>query len=556
MKKTILALVALLLAILAARLAYPVYTQWKQQRFLTQAQKAFAQADFHNAAFDVRKILEINPANLEACRLMAQIAEQLKDPQAIAWRTRVVEQQPEAASNRLELARTSLHFGNIAAAERALGGIKPADATVDFHLLFAMAESAQNNLIAAEEHCAQAVRLDPTNTLAQLNLAVLQMQSTDSNVYESAVKTLEKLSSNRMHGPDALRNLTTAALKRNDFAQADKYSTELLAGTPLFTDRLLRLDVLKKSNSSEFENYLSSLENLAAHDAHNINLLGKWLRAHGLSDEAVAWLLHQPEKIRVNRSLTELLAECYADRGDWPQVETLLTAAQWQDLEFVRFALLANAHRQLNEKYNAQSDWQAALNAASGKLKPLQDLLAMTTLWHWQAEQEEAAWKIIEQFPAESSMLGRLEKIYLATHNTHGLQKVYAAMMKYSSANPAAKNNFAAVSLLLNLRVNEACDIARADYEQNPNDPLLASTLAYALHVQGRTGDGLKILEKLTDAELQNPAVATYYGVLLSAAGQTRKALPYLDLAAKSAQLLPEEKNLIAEAKANLSSRN
>jgi hypothetical protein len=270
-----------------------------------------------------------------------------------------------------------------------------------------------------------------------------------------------------------------------------------------------------------------------------------------MSDETLQWLRQLPDTIRAQRSATELLAECYGDRGDWAQVEKVLQDQKWSDLEFIRFALLAHARRQLNQKYSSQADWQAAVNAASEKLKALQALFELATAWNWPSEREDLAWKIVQQFPAERHVLKLLEKIYTSDNNTPGLQKVYAAMMKYTSPDPVAKNNFAAVSLLLNREVHEACDIARANYDQHPEDGVIASTQAYALQVQGHTGEGLQILEKLPPGELQQPAIALYYGLLLAADGQTNKALPYLAIATKSAHLLPEEKTLVARATGN-----
>ena len=541
---------AVLLAVGAALwLAHPVYKQWKQRRFLNLAQTAQAQGDYRNATFNIRKTLELNPANLEASRLMAQIAEQLKMPQAISWRARVVEQEPDVATNRLELARTALLFGNIAAADRALKGIKPADcATVDYHILSAMTAFAQNQLSIAGDHCEQAAKLDPQNKFARFNLAVIRLQSTNASVHEAAVATLEQLATDPAHNRDALRNLVGAALKRSDFARAETHSKQLLAITPLaFPDRLLHLTVLKEANRPEFAPYLASLEALAAEEVKNVNALGSWFRTHGMSDEAIQWLLQLPEKIRTERTATGLLAECYGDRNDWTHVELVLADEKWADVDFFRLALLAHARRQLNQKYSSQADWQAAVSAASGKLKALQALFDMTTRWRWRPEQEELAWNIVQQFPSERSLLAVLERIYASNNNTLGLQKVYAAMMKYASPNPVAKNNFAAISLLLNRQVSEASEIARANYDAYPDDSVIASTHAYALHLQGHTGEGLKVLEKLKAAELQKPAVATYYGVLLIADGQTNKARPFLTIAAKSEQLLPEEKALVVK---------
>jgi hypothetical protein len=57
----------------------------------------------------------------------------------------------------------------------------------------------------------------------------------------------------------------------------------------------------------------------------------------------------------------------------------------------------------------------------------------------------------------------------------------------------------------------------------------------------------LGVLGTLSPEVLDSPSVALYYGVLLSASGDTNKAGKYLGIARK-ADLLPEEKALAAEA--------
>ena len=536
-------------------LAHPTYHAWKQNRFLTQAQAAFLKSDFTNAAFNARKTLDLNGANLEAVRLMAQIAEQYKSPQALAWRARVVELAPDEATNRLELARTALAFGNSPQADLALQGIKDSSrGTVDFHLLSALAAMARNNFSAAEAHCAEAVRLDPNNNSARFNLAVLQLQSTNTALHDAATTTLQQVSSDPAHRRDALRNLAAAARKKNDPALALTYSRPLLAESPVaFDDRLLHLLLLKESGSSEMSDYLASLETLAARDVKDLSILGSWLRGHQMSDEALHWLLNLPTTTQAKRAATELIAECYADQGGWTNVQSTLESGNWGDQEFIRLALLARAHRELNQKFGTHSDWQAAVNAAAGRLKALYVLLDMARAWHWADERDELAWRIIQEFPSERQVLAMLEKNYSATGNTPGLLKVYAALMKYDSPDAVAKNNFAAISLLLNRQLNEAGEIARDNFQLHPQDSVIVSTYAFSLHLQGKTGEGLKLLSQLKPDELRQPGVATYYGVLLAAAGQTNQALEHLDLAAQAPQLLPEEKTLITNARAQIS---
>jgi predicted Zn-dependent protease len=81
-------------------------------------------------------------------------------------------------------------------------------------------------------------------------------------------------------------------------------------------------------------------------------------------------------------------------------------------------------------------------------------------------------------------------------------------------------------------------------YAQKPDDPIVVSTYAYALYLQGRTQEGVAALEKLNKAALEEPSVALYYSVLLSASGESDKAAHFLALA-KKGSLLPEEKRLL-----------
>jgi hypothetical protein len=80
---------------------------------------------------------------------------------------------------------------------------------------------------------------------------------------------------------------------------------------------------------------------------------------------------------------------------------------------------------------------------------------------------------------------------------------------------------------------------------------VFVSTYAFSLHVQGRSAEGLKLIETLKPARLDDPSVASYYGVLLAASGEKEKAQRYFEKAEK-APILPEEMALISEARKKL----
>ena len=110
------------------------------------------------------------------------------------------------------------------------------------------------------------------------------------------------------------------------------------------------------------------------------------------------------------------------------------------------------------------------------------------------------------------------------------------------------KNNLAATSLLLKVNVNKAYELAKELYTERPDHAIIASTYAFALHLRGNTREGVAVLQKYKPEALEDPSVAPYYGVLLSAAGQPAQARKYLGLA-PLAKLLPEEKQLLDNAR-------
>jgi Flp pilus assembly protein TadD len=548
MKKAIVIVLLVLVATAGFWLGREPYRRWKQDRFLTEARGFLAKSDYHKAAFSARKTLEVNPTNTDACRIMAKISERVSSAEAVAWDLRVAELQP-AVSNQLELARVALLFANYPMANHALLGVKESDRnTVAYQSLVSIAAAGEGDLAAAELHAGKAIQLEPTNKVLQLNLAVLRLQSKDQRQIDAARETLEQLRSEPMCRREALHQLVLTWLKSGDFSKAELYSRKLqLEKPPIFEDNLLHLSVLKGLNSAEAGGYLASLEKTAAKTPQDLNALAAWLDAHRMTDEALYWLQSLSARTPPDRLTTELIADCYDKRGDWAREEGALKDQNWGELDYIRHAKLAHAFRKQKNELQADADWHTAITAASGQLKPLSILLSMAGNWGWNREQEEVAWLILKRFPGERRVLEMLKRRYAADGNTLGLQKVYAMQIDDDATDTIGRNNFAALSLLLHFDVPKACEVAHENYIRSPGDVILASTYAFALYQQGRTKEGLDILEKFKTKDLQKPAVATYYGVMLAAAGEKEKAKPYLDIAARSA-LLPEERTLLSAA--------
>jgi Flp pilus assembly protein TadD len=555
MKKTVLFGLVLLIIGGGIWMGRTPYRHWKQKRFLVQAEAFLAKSDYHNAVLSARKTLEISPANVEASRIMARITEQFKFPEALSWRHRILDLEPNVVQNRLDLARTAILLGNYREADQALRGIKESDRNrAEFHEIAALLDVAEQNIPAAEAQAAAAAKLEPQNKSMQLNLAILDVQSRNKHLVDTARSSLEELSADPAFRRDALRQLALAAMRDGNFAKGEALSQQLQLEKPLlFEDQLLNLTILREAKSTNFAIRLASLEKEVATNSQQINALSGWFMGQQMTDEEMRWMLSLPAKTRNEPSVLVALADCYATRRDWARMQSLLADRNWAEVDFLRLALLSRAYREQKNDLAAQVNWHAALTLASGHQQPLATLVRLANAWGWDPEKEEAAWLLIQRFPGERWALELLERSYAAKGNTRGLQKVYSTRMANDAADVLAKNNFAAVSLLLGLRLPEAHQIAQEDYARFPQDAVIASTYAYSLYLQGRTKEGLKLLEKLPEDKLRLPAVATYYGVLLAGAGQPAKAKTYLEIADRS-PLLPEEKALAAAARTASSS--
>jgi hypothetical protein len=181
----------------------------------------------------------------------------------------------------------------------------------------------------------------------------------------------------------------------------------------------------------------------------------------------------------------------------------------------------------------------------------LNSLLRMARTWGWNSEEERLAWHIVNRYPQEKFLLARLNEIYTSARDTRGLQKVYSALLRYDNADYVTRNNFATLSLLAGTETNRAHQIARENYLQRPHDSTIISTYAYSLYLLGETDKGLSAFESLPQAELEKPAVAGYYGLLLSNSGSHERAKRFLQIAEKAPLLLAEEKQLLAHAAKN-----
>lgn len=532
------------------------YSRYKESRALRQASVLLAKGDPDGASVSARQVLRLNPTNAAACRILADLAERSRSPSALDWVQRLARIEP-APANQLRLAACALRFERrpYPLANRVLRELETAlDRAPAFHVLSAELALKSNRFADARAHFERAAMLEPLNPLHKLNLAVLDLQSTNSSIASAARESLGTLSTHTNLGQLALRWLTADDLRRNDLAGAESTSRRLVDHPRAqLEDRLQRLAILQQTSGkgaplAEFTRLLRDVQASAGTNVSELFTVCEWMGNHGLADEGLVLAKSiKPELVQA-QPMPLAVANLYLAKRDWPALEDFLSAQNWADMEFLRMALLARAAAGSQQSVVETTRWKAALRLASDRLWALNLLMGLAQ--QWGRDPQEVLWIVARGFPNERWALDELEKIYATAGNTRGLNLVSGERLHFNQDNPDATNanNFAATSMLLGINLPQAHAMARELYRRHPDDLILASTYAYSLHLQGRTAEGVSVLRVFEPGLSNAPSVALYYGVLLAAAGDAASD-HYLALP-DPARLLPEEKQLLAMAKA------
>jgi hypothetical protein len=552
---------AIILACCAAALALwgvrPLYSAYQERRALADARTFLEQEDYSKAALLARRALQYKPASIEASRLMAQLAERAGSPESLVWWRRVVELD-EAPANRFSLAAAALIFEPppYVTAQEMLDSFAPSEKkSAGYHRLAATLALRMQRLGEAEEHFAEALKLDPGRKNDQLNLAMLRLNSREDGIVNTARRTLEGFFSDDSFAPMALRALITHHLQRNEATAAAAYSRQLLAHlSAAFEDQVQHLDILLATGDEDYTRYLIFLKSEAGASAVDCARIAAHLMSSGNPRRVLEWFASLPAPVQQQQPIPRLAAECHMLLKDWRGLETFLREKRWKEDEPLRLALLARALREQQDGEFARVNWQRAVKLALQRLETAQALLALSQQWGWEQETEKLIWDISERFPRDPGAAQEIERFYHSRGDTWGLYRFYSERIKLDADNPAVKNNLALVLLLLKLSLEEAHGLAREAFEQRPDHPDFAATFAFSLHLQGKTAAGLEVFSRLSPSQLQRPGVAAYHAILLSAMGEKIETGRSLALA-RLGPLLPEEQLLLADVDQRIGSK-
>ncbi len=541
-------------AIVIALAVFPgrsAYRHIKEMHSAAQAQTFFAKGDYRNAFLSARQALLINSNNIPACRVMVGLEDAAHSPATLDWCQRLAQLSP-AITNQLLLASVGLRYQSppYPLTTQVLGDLSETAANLpEFHILSAELDLSLHRAGDAESQFEMACRLEPANRLFQLNLAVVRLSLTNAASATAARAKLKEFCSDTNLAPAALRSLMADCLIHDDVAGALEFSKQLLAiPQAALNDRLQNLDILKRLQSPGFAAQLSAVQHASATNAIMAAQVASWMEANGFLPQTVQWLTNLPPAMQTQTPVRLALVDCHLNGTNWLALRTYTANGDWGDADFLRLAFLSHSWTELGESLMASGNWSSAVSSAGGRLGALNALLGLADRWGMANEQVNLLHRIVQRFPDAVWAQQDLEQIYYASGNTRALYQCCSELLPFSPKNLDLKNNLAATALLLKTNLTEAFRLAAEVHAGQTNNPSFVTTYAYALHLQGRTRDGVAAMETLNSASLERPSTALYYGVMLSALGQNARAAPFLALAQKDRQLLPEEKQLLAKA--------
>lgn len=544
-------IIGLLLLAAAGWLGRIPYRLFKEKHEATQAQAFLAKGDYRNAALSAQQALMLDPTNVPACRVMAAVADLSHSPMVLDLLQRIVQAEP-TTRNRLLLAAAGLRYQDAPypMTTQILDELAPVATNLpDYQVIAGSLALSTRRMTDAETHFEAAAALEPTNQLFKLNLATIRLEMTNGTKAAAARLILEQMRADTNFAPAALRALVVNRLEHQDLAAAKDYSTQLLAlSQATLADRLQQLGILQQLKSSDLAARLEAVQQSSATNPPAAAQVAAWMQGNGFLAGSISWLTNLPARVQTQSPIRLALAESYLQSADWQALRDFTGQGNWDDAEFLRLALLSHAWSQLNMQPVAESYWSAATTEAGSRYGALTTLLGLAEQWKLPDKREDLLKRIAERFPQEHWAQQALAQVYFTAGRTVDLHRLYARLFALFPKDESAKNNLAATALLLKTNLAQAGQWAAEANAARTNDPAFASTYAFALHLQGRTRDGLAILRKMDEKLLQRPDAALYYGVLLAATGATNEAIPYLQIAQTQGHLLPEEQRLLTKA--------
>ena len=560
-RRLLISIVLLALLFMAGVVGWRKFKVFREHRMVDRARALIEKKDYSEAMLSIRRALQLNPRDLNANKMALELTEVANSKEALYWHRVVSELEPDKLENHLGLVNCALRSNELEIANQALDRVsEPERKKASYRDAAGRVAQVLNRLPEAQRHFDEAAKLEPANDEYRLHAATVHMQSDDAAIRAEGRGTVETLLSHPKLGRTASRALFEDLLRNKEWEQALEIGKKFQSGPDApIGDRMRYLALLRQLQHPDFAGYLLTLQENSVNDPETVAALISWLTVNSLVDLAVEWSRRLPEKVASKMPVPAAVAECYATRQDWETLAALVSDANWEYADFLRLAFLARVQREKGdhgdkgEQLQSRNSWNSAVRASGNRPETLIMLIRYAAKWGWENETTDALWLMARGATGQQPALNALYQAYAAKANSRGLLNVVSRTLEIDPKDLVAQNNVVLLSLLLNVNMDRAQTLAEEAYKKLSDNPGVISTYAFALHLRGKTEQGISLMRKLGEKQLSDPSYAAYFGVLLVAGDEPTEAKKYLEIAEAAGvipkgKLLPEEMALVKNA--------
>ncbi len=510
---------------------------------LSAAQAALAEEKENTALQLAGEALTRRPDGIEALTLAANLADSLNAPDRVRLRMRLVAAKPDSVEEKIKLADTALEHSSIKLAAETLAAI-PSEyqESAEFLAVSSKLDHKTGNPVAAEKKLARAIAVATDPRDYQLRLAELYVSLEKAGAGEIIRSLLQQPQL------DADSQLTVLRLGAND-----KHSS------PQERFRYARHAViLDQAEYQDYCNYISlAIVTAESPDGLITNLLteisqpqlihraGLYALQLDQTDSVSAALKNLKQAGVASPHLLALEAAVMAKTVRWHQLLATLEKADWEQLKYLRGAYQSLALRNSGGSAAWKSYWSEAIREAANSSVSLNLLLDTVSQWpFWEVETIDALWQFVASGNNVEAALSALYSRYLALQDAGGLLKVVTAVRERKPDDPLIKSEFARLSLLRRIQLDNAFRLAAEAYRELPDSTYAKVTQAFAISTAGSHEKALTLLEPLNQQAQEDPEIATYMAIILARAEKFTEAKSYAAIA-RTSKLLNEEEKLL-----------
>jgi tetratricopeptide (TPR) repeat protein len=544
-------LVLLMLIGMASLPAYRALKRWRADQLMNGAEKSVERGSLVEAYQSARSAHGLDPINLRALRMLAEMYEGTGAREALAYRRSVAESAGATGQDRAAYLRVLIRAGRLDLADefvRKMGVTGRADPVVAALIADLLRMRGQPEEARAVEDLAAASSVLGEKTTAELIQARGRLESPDPAERAQARATLLRIGASKVpEARDALRILA-AAPDRTE--KETREIIRLLEANPLnpaadfFLAKTLTLELRPDWRGAVLE---EARKLWSGGTEEQRTALAEFLMRHGDAEG----VLDLPVTRQGRAFLLRL--DALARLGRWPTIreELVLASAEKNALDpFFIEVFQARVAQEMREISMADVRWKQAMSKAAGNPQKL-EFLANFAEKSGNLPMAAEAYRSMVKFPA-AAVPGYLGLIRIAEKraDVRQLRDVIGELSRQLPEDPAPKNDLAYLNLLLNDRIDDSLQISRDLVSALPDRAAYRTTLALAYLRKNESQKALAAYDETKiDWSAALPGWQAVRAAVLAANGQEEEARR-LAASINWDRLKPQERDLVRTLRA------